>query len=159
MGNVGPGELIVILCVALIFLGPKKLPEFGRGVGKALREFNKARNDFMESLNSEMYSDSGTTHSASWDHHNPDPSYANSLPAPEHARSVTEPVPQSHQAAIADDSDALPYGGEFHAVEGDSQPAIRTVQPDAARERMTAAATRETLAVSANAAAAGDGKG
>src|SRR5438270_2034481 len=52
--NLGPAELILILAIALLVFGPKKLPEIGRGIGSALREFNKARNDFMETINSEM---------------------------------------------------------------------------------------------------------
>jgi sec-independent protein translocase protein TatA len=39
MPNVGPMELIVVLIIALIVLGPKKLPEVGRSVGKGMREF------------------------------------------------------------------------------------------------------------------------
>jgi sec-independent protein translocase protein TatA len=39
MPNVGPMELIVILAIALIVLGPKKLPEVGRSLGKGMREF------------------------------------------------------------------------------------------------------------------------
>jgi sec-independent protein translocase protein TatA len=42
MPNVGPLELVVILIIALIVLGPKKLPEVGRSVGKGLREFKEA---------------------------------------------------------------------------------------------------------------------
>lgn len=39
MPNVGPMELIVVLVIALLVLGPKKLPEAGRSIGKGLREF------------------------------------------------------------------------------------------------------------------------
>jgi sec-independent protein translocase protein TatA len=39
MPNVGPLELVVILAIALIVLGPKKLPEVGRSLGKGMREF------------------------------------------------------------------------------------------------------------------------
>jgi sec-independent protein translocase protein TatA len=39
MPNIGPMELIIILAIALIVLGPKKLPEAGRSIGKGLREF------------------------------------------------------------------------------------------------------------------------
>ncbi len=38
-GSIGPGELIIVLVIALIILGPKKLPEVGRSVGKGMREF------------------------------------------------------------------------------------------------------------------------
>jgi sec-independent protein translocase protein TatA len=39
MPNVGPLELIVVLIIALIVLGPKRLPEVGRSLGKGMREF------------------------------------------------------------------------------------------------------------------------
>ena len=42
MPNLGPGELIAILVIALLVLGPKRLPEAGRSVGKGLREFKDA---------------------------------------------------------------------------------------------------------------------
>jgi sec-independent protein translocase protein TatA len=37
--NVGPGELIVVLVIALLVLGPKRLPEVGRSIGHGMREF------------------------------------------------------------------------------------------------------------------------
>ena len=40
--QVGPLELIVVLAVALIVLGPKKLPEVGRSLGRGLREFKES---------------------------------------------------------------------------------------------------------------------
>jgi sec-independent protein translocase protein TatA len=39
MVNVGPTELIIVLVIALLVLGPKRLPEAGRAVGKGMREF------------------------------------------------------------------------------------------------------------------------
>jgi sec-independent protein translocase protein TatA len=40
--NLGPGELMLILAIALVVLGPKKLPEVGRSLGKGLREFKES---------------------------------------------------------------------------------------------------------------------
>lgn len=39
MPNVGPLELVVVMVIALIVLGPKRLPEVGRSLGKGIREF------------------------------------------------------------------------------------------------------------------------
>jgi sec-independent protein translocase protein TatA len=39
MPNVGPFELVIVLVVALIVLGPKRLPEVGRSLGNGIREF------------------------------------------------------------------------------------------------------------------------
>ena len=44
MPNVGPMELIVILAIALIVLGPKKLPEVGKSLGNGIREFKESLN-------------------------------------------------------------------------------------------------------------------
>ncbi|MEJ7797668.1 MAG: twin-arginine translocase TatA/TatE family subunit [Solirubrobacteraceae bacterium] len=40
--NVGPMELIVVLVIALVVLGPKKLPEVGKSLGKGMREFKES---------------------------------------------------------------------------------------------------------------------
>ena len=42
MPNIGPMELVVVLAIALIVLGPKRLPEVGRSVGNGLREFKES---------------------------------------------------------------------------------------------------------------------
>lgn len=42
MPNVGPLELVVVLAIALIVLGPKRLPDAGRAVGRGMREFKDA---------------------------------------------------------------------------------------------------------------------
>jgi len=42
MPNIGPLEIIIVLVIALVVLGPKRLPDFGRSVGKGLREFKGA---------------------------------------------------------------------------------------------------------------------
>lgn len=48
MPNIGAPELIIILVIALLILGPGKLPEVGASIGKSLREFRKASSDVQE---------------------------------------------------------------------------------------------------------------
>lgn len=52
MFGVGPMELVIILALALIVLGPQKFPEAGRMVGKALREFRSVTDDLTQELRS-----------------------------------------------------------------------------------------------------------
>jgi sec-independent protein translocase protein TatA len=52
MFGLGGGELLLIFLFALIFIGPKKLPELAKGLGRALKEFQKAKDDVMHSANS-----------------------------------------------------------------------------------------------------------
>jgi sec-independent protein translocase protein TatA len=50
MPNIGPFELIVILVIALVILGPGKLPEVGNALGKTIREFRRASTDVEDSM-------------------------------------------------------------------------------------------------------------
>lgn len=50
MFGIGMPELLLILAVALIVIGPKKLPDLARSLGKAMGEFKRATNDLKESI-------------------------------------------------------------------------------------------------------------
>jgi len=58
-GNIGFPEMVVIMIIALLVFGPKKLPEIGRSIGKAMREFKKAteeiKDKFEEQINAEEF--------------------------------------------------------------------------------------------------------
>ncbi len=54
IGTLGTQEMIVIFLLALILFGPKKLPEIGRTVGKALTEFRRASNELKATFDREM---------------------------------------------------------------------------------------------------------
>ena len=54
--NLGFPEMIFIFLLALIIFGPKKLPEIGRQIGKALNEFKRASNEFKAQIEAEITS-------------------------------------------------------------------------------------------------------
>src|SRR5215831_13657549 len=54
MGPIGVPELILIFVVALIFFGPRKLPELGKSLGKSLAEFKRASNELRSTLDEEI---------------------------------------------------------------------------------------------------------
>lgn len=53
LANIGIPGLIIILVIALVIFGPKKLPEMGRAVGQTLKEFKKSTKELVEEDNSE----------------------------------------------------------------------------------------------------------
>ena len=52
--NLGFSEMVFIFLLALVIFGPRKLPEIGRQLGKAMAEFKRASNEFKAQIESEM---------------------------------------------------------------------------------------------------------
>lgn len=80
--NIGGQELILLLLIILVLFGAKKLPELARGMGQAMKEFQKAKDEFSDELHN-----ASKTEVASNPEVRPAPS---ALPRIENAR--TEPV-------------------------------------------------------------------
>ena len=53
-GPIGMPELVIILVIALIIFGPRKLPELGRSIGRSLAEFKRASNELRHTLDDEI---------------------------------------------------------------------------------------------------------
>jgi TatA/E family protein of Tat protein translocase len=56
-GTLGGPELFLILVVALIVFGPRKLPEIGKSLGRMMNEFKRASNEFRQTLEDEVEAD------------------------------------------------------------------------------------------------------
>jgi sec-independent protein translocase protein TatA len=54
VGPIGFPELMIILVIALIVFGPRKLPELGRSLGRSLGEFKRASNELRSTLDEEI---------------------------------------------------------------------------------------------------------
>jgi len=80
--NIGPGELILVLIIALIVVGPGKLPDVGAAIGKSLREFRRAASDVSEAASAQPAPTTPTTAPA------PTPT----APAPEAAPAGSTPA-------------------------------------------------------------------
>ncbi len=87
MGPLGVPELIFILVLALLIFGPKRLPEIGRTLGKAMGEFRRATTDLKRTLNTEI-------------------AEAESRPAPRPVEPAPALAPVPEPAAAADGDDA-----------------------------------------------------
>lgn len=57
MFNLGFSELLILGIIALIFIGPKQLPEVARTIGRLLNEWKRATSDFQSTLTEELKSD------------------------------------------------------------------------------------------------------
>lgn len=54
VGSIGGGEVLLILGLVLLLFGPRKIPEFGRTLGRTLAQFRQATRDFKQGLEREV---------------------------------------------------------------------------------------------------------
>src|SRR5204862_366020 len=113
MGNLGGGEVLVIMLVALLVLGPAKLPDAARQLGKAVAEFRKVSGGFQRELRAALEVEPEPTPVARvpsgmpvTDNVEPAPEPAvNIEPAPE---PEVKAEPEAKAEAAADDTDPTP---------------------------------------------------
>jgi TatA/E family protein of Tat protein translocase len=85
-GPLGGPELVLILVLALIVFGPRRLPEIGKSMGRLLAEFRKASHDFQRTIEDEVEAEKYKTV--------PDPAPPAAAPAPAPAAPAEDVVPR-----------------------------------------------------------------
>jgi TatA/E family protein of Tat protein translocase len=97
IGNIGAPELIIILIIALVILGPGKLPDVAQSLGKSVREFRKAATDLTDATKLEPDKPSAALPSNT----GPAPNTLSEASAPNQLGTAPAPKPAS-----TDDGDA-----------------------------------------------------
>jgi sec-independent protein translocase protein TatA len=96
MGPIGMPEMFIILVIALIIFGPRKLPELGRSLGKSLNEFKRASNELRSTLEDEIRIEEQKEQRAKVEGETPAAASAATVPAtdvaPEPPAAVEEPT-------------------------------------------------------------------
>ena len=91
-GSIGMPEMLIILVIALIIFGPRKLPELGRSLGKSLAEFKRASNELKNTLEEEIRLDEQRTTQEAAKPKEP------AIPSTTEAHHSEEPVARDHSA-------------------------------------------------------------
>lgn len=122
-GSLGFGEVMMILIIGLIIFGPKKLPEIGRALGNAIREFRRASNDIVNTFSLDTDYSTPTRRSYS-------DTYTNSY---------TEPISYLDQTVSqsdvpADEVNVAPSPEEPYAAPDTSQTLAESAPPAVSRK-------------------------
>ena len=103
INGIGPGEILVILIIALIVVGPGRLPDVGSALGKSIREFRKAATDVKDATSLEEKPQSAPAPAAVAAAAAPVPAPA--IPAASTAIPVADATPEP---AVVDAAEAAP---------------------------------------------------
>ncbi len=136
--GLGFGEILIVLVLALVLLGPQKLPDAAKQLGKGLREFKKATDELKQQFEKEMYAEDRPAP-------RPTPTLVDNQPPVMHAPVPAGPVPVASaenvpglDVALADApaaSDApAPFAAPVTALAAEAAaPAAEPAAPEAAK--------------------------
>ena len=113
MFDIGLQELVVIFVIALLVFGPKNLPQLGRSLGRAMREFRRASDEFRSTIETNLQINEPDPLPTS----TIEPMPAESTPAWATGEPVTQAV-ESHSPATAEGEAVVPVGEPYLAQRG-----------------------------------------
>lgn len=130
-GSLGGPELVLILVIALIVFGPRRLPDIGKSVGKMLVEFRRASNDFKRTIEDEVESEKRGL--------NARPGSVTISPGPEAPESAADGAP----APPGSSDDAAPRASDAGPASQAPAPAATAAEPgDEAQPQATGSVAR-----------------
>ena len=115
MFDIGLQELVVIFVIALLVFGPKNLPQLGRALGRAMREFRKASDEFRSTIETNLQINEPDPIPAS--HYDPVSSDPATVPASAES-SVSTTTALDPAAASSPDAEPAPIGEPYVAQRG-----------------------------------------
>ena len=118
MLNMGPPELLLILVIALIVVGPTKLPELARMIGRGLSEFRKVQDEVKDMVKLDLSADPDTAPAAPLPT-TPVPSTPHRTPRPATTDEVGLSDPMPAETGVVVGSDATPAADEPPPVTSD----------------------------------------
>jgi TatA/E family protein of Tat protein translocase len=121
--NLGMTEILIIMVIALIVFGPRKLPELGKSLGQALAQFRRASDDFKRTWEQEVELEKHKT-----------------ISSPETSYQAEYHADNSYSADSSHHYD--PYSGETHTATETQQQATGTAAPETHAEPAVAAASQ-----------------
>ena len=126
MGPVGVQEMVVILLVALVLFGPKKLPELGKTIGKAMTEFRRAQAELKATFDShmrELEKEGESIKEVTRSYTNEIYNHYNAYDSPSFSDSITYPGAESHsvEANPSTVSVPAPQGAESSVSPNEAQ--------------------------------------
>ncbi len=138
--GLGPGEIFVILLLALIVFGPGKLPEIGSGIGKAIREFRKASDSITQEFARELSLDAPPQESRPTT-----PPTATIAEEPHPAAETVAEEPHPTTAQVAEEPNSTPEPIAEEAGQPEPAPETAAVAPETTAVASEPAAPRKRV--------------
>jgi len=121
--NIGPPELLVVLVIALIIVGPTKLPELARAIGRGLSEFRKVQDEVKDMVKLDLSVDPVTAPT-------PPPPTAHRTPRPRAAATPSDEPEDEPQPQVEAVAEATPEPDADREIEPEVDPTRPSAPPE-----------------------------